>query len=64
MVYTTKDGTKWYLHTKEIIMPRNKIKAKTYYFKKEKTEGFYPGELPYKYIVIETHSGMPMIKKR
>jgi hypothetical protein len=64
MIYTTGNGTVWYLHQKEIIMPRNKIKAKTYYFKKEKTEGFYPEELPYKYTVIETKSGMPMIKKR
>ena len=63
MVYTATNGSKWYLHTKEIILPRNKVKGTTYFFSKKIQDGYYKSDLPVKYTVIETHSGLPMVKK-
>ena len=63
MIYTSVNGTKWYLHTKEIVLPRNKVKGTTYYFSKEISDNYFKSDLPIKYKVIETHSGLPMVKK-
>lgn len=63
MVYTSSNGIKWYLHTRDVVLPRNKIKAKSYFFKRELSDGYYTKDLPAKYKVIETHSGLPMVKK-
>jgi len=63
MVFSSKNGTKWYLHTRKVILPRNKIEAISYYFSKEIKDDYYKGDLPLKYKVFETHSGLPMVKK-
>jgi hypothetical protein len=64
MIYTSQNGTKWYLHTREMYMPRNKITVTSYFFRKEIKKGYYKGNLPIKYTVIETFSGLPLIKKK
>lgn len=63
MIYTSSKGIKWYLHARDIILPRNKVKAIAYYFKKEPDEHYFKGDLPIKYKVIETR-GAPLIKNK
>ena len=62
MIYVSRKGVKWYLHTRKVTLPRNKIEATSYYFKKEPDEHYFEGDLPVKYKVIETN-GAPFVKK-
>lgn len=62
MVFTNSKGTKWFLHKRDTIIGRNKIETVTYFFRKEKKEDYCP-ELPPGRTVMETHSGLPIVKK-
>lgn len=62
MTYTAKNGNKWYLHKRNTIIGRNKIKTVTYFFRKEKKEDLCQ-ELPFGWTVIETRTGLPIVKK-
>lgn len=62
MIFTNSKGTKWYLHKKDTVIGRNKIKTVTYFFRKEMKED-YCVSLPGHLTVKETHSGLPIIKK-
>lgn len=61
MEFTNSKGVKWYLHKAKRIIGRNKVAVDTYFFKKEKGESFC--DLPSRYKVIETSSGLPIIKR-
>lgn len=62
-MYTNSKGTVYYLHTRENMLPRNKAKVTTYFFRREKKEDYCP-ELPARLIVSETHTGLPVVKLR
>ena len=62
MVFTNSKGIQWFLHKRDTIIGRNKIKTVTYFFRKEKKEDYCP-ELPVGWTVKETHSGLPVVKK-
>ena len=61
MTFVNSKGIRWFLHKKIVTIGRNKIQVPTYFFKKEKTEGY--SDLPIGYMVKETKSGLPIIKK-
>lgn len=63
MKFINKAGVAWYLHSKQNMLPRNKAKVTTYYFKREKAEN-YCEELPIHLTVSETHTGLPVVKRR
>lgn len=61
MEFTNSKGVKYYLHKLRRIIGRNKVEVDTFHFRKEKGEGYC--SLPVKYTVVETPSGLPVIKK-
>lgn len=61
MEFSNSKGIKWYLHKKQTIIGRNRVEVTTYFFKKEKGEGYT--NLPIGYKVSETKTGLPVIKK-
>jgi hypothetical protein len=61
MIFTSKSGKKWYLHSKEITFGTNNIKKTNFFFKKEKNNSSC--SLPIGYTVSETSSGLPVLKK-
>ena len=62
MRYVNKAGIAYFLHSRENMLPRNKAKVTTYFFRREKKEDYCP-ELPARFKVSETHTGLPVIKK-
>lgn len=62
MMYSNSKGVKFFLHCKNTVIGRNKIATKTYFFRKEQKED-YCHALPKGWIVRETHSGLPVVKK-
>lgn len=62
MIFTNSKGNKYYLHKRNTIIGRNKISTVTYFFRKEKKEDYCP-ELPFGWTVMETKSGLPIVKK-
>ena len=64
MEWTNSQGVKWYLHCKDIIFGRNKIKKTNYFFTHKNTDNPYIGcGIPVGYIVSETPTGMPVLKR-
>lgn len=62
MVFTNSKGVKYFLHKRNTVIGRNKIATITYFFRKEKKED-YCDALPNGWTVMETHSGLPIVKK-
>ncbi len=62
MTYTNSRGIKYFLHRKETIIGKNKLPTKTYFFRREKKDDYFP-ELPAGWTVIEARNGLPIVKK-
>ena len=60
MRWTNKNCQVWYLHKKEVMFGRSGLRV-NYFFAKTKKEGFC--DLPDGYKVVETKTGMPVLKK-
>lgn len=63
MKFVNSKGVTYYLHSREVLLPRNKVKARSYFFKREKGED-YLSELPIHLMIKETHTGLPIVKKK
>jgi hypothetical protein len=62
MIYTNSKGVKYYLSKKIVTIGWNKnATVPTYFFRREKREDYCP-ELPPNLTVVETHSGLPIVK--
>jgi len=63
MEYVNSKGVKYYLHFVISIIGRNRVSVDTYFFTKDKNGKGYPCSLPDKFVVKETRTGLPVIKK-
>lgn len=62
MEFTNSKGKKYYLHRRETVLPRNRIKAFTYFFRTEKKEDICES-LPVHLKIQETRTGLPIVKR-
>jgi len=63
MKFVNSKGITYYLHSRIITLPRNKVTARSYFFRREKKEDYLP-ELPIHLTIKETHTGLPIVKKK